>query len=181
MLERLTAHWWIPVIRGAIAIIFGVVAIGWPGETIVVLVLIFGAFCVIDGVLAIITAIRYATHHEKWAVLFLEGIVGIIIGLLALSAPAAIALFFVAFVAGWAVITGIFEIIAAFRVRQSIASELFLLGAGVLSILLGVIIFLIPVAAVIAWAWMIGIYAIVAGAFLIVFGFRLRKLAPTPG
>jgi uncharacterized membrane protein HdeD (DUF308 family) len=180
MVERLTAHWWIPVVRGILAIVFGLVALFWPGETIVVLVLIFGAFCFVDGVFAIVTAVRYATHHERWGVLLLEGIVGILVGMLAYAAPAAIALFFLYFAAGWAIITGIFEIIAAFRIRQSVAGEIFLIIAGVLSVALGGAFFVFPGAGLLAWVYLIGIYAIFFGGLMIGFGVRMRTFSPTP-
>ncbi|HXP95046.1 MAG TPA: HdeD family acid-resistance protein [Candidatus Binatia bacterium] len=180
MIEQLAAHWWIPVVRGAFAIVFGLVALFWPGETLLVLIAIFGAFAFVDGIFAIVSAIRYATHHERWGVLLLEGILGIFIGLLTFAAPAAIALFFLYFVAGWAIITGIFEIIAAFRIRQSVGSEIFMIIAGILSIGLGLAFFVFPSAGLIAWIWLIGIYAVFFGALMISFGLRMRSLKPTP-
>ncbi len=180
MIEQLTAHWWIPVARGAFAIIFGLVALFWPSETLLVLILIFGAFCFVDGIFAIVSAIRYATHHERWGVLLLEGIIGILIGLLTYAAPAAIALFFVYFAGGWAIITGIFEIIAAFRIRQSVGGEIFMIIAGILSMALGAALFFFPSAGLTALIWLIGIYAIVFGGLMIGFGLRMRNLTPTP-
>jgi uncharacterized membrane protein HdeD (DUF308 family) len=180
VLERLTLHWWIPVVRGVFAILFGVLAIVWPHATLVTLILVFGAFCFVDGVFAIVAAIRYATHHERWGALLLEGIIGILIGLLAYAAPLAIALFFLYFAAGWAVITGIFEIIAAFRIRQSIQGELFMALAGILSILLGVLLYFLPGVGLLAWIWMIGVYAIFFGALMIGFGLRLRNMHAAP-
>lgn len=180
MVERLASHWWIPVVRGIFAILFGVLALAWPSETLLVLILIFGAFAFVDGIFAIITAIRYATHHERWGVLLLEGVIGILIGLLAYAAPAAIALFFLYFAAGWAIITGIFEIIAAFRVRQSVRGEIFMIVAGILSIVLGLALFVFPGIGLIAWIWLIGFYAIIFGGLMIGFGIRMRKLTPTP-
>lgn len=180
MLERLTAHWWLPVVRGIVAILFGILAIAWPHETLVVLILLFGAFCFVDGIFAIVLAVRYATHHERWAVLLLEGVLGVLIGLLAYAAPAAIALFFIYFVAGWAIITGIFEILAAFRIRQSVAGEIFMILAGILSIVLGLLISVFPAIGLLAWIWVIGIYAIFFGGLMIGFGIRLRGLRTTP-
>jgi uncharacterized membrane protein HdeD (DUF308 family) len=180
MLERMTAYWWIPVVRGIFAIIFGLVALFWPGETLVILILIFGAFCFVDGIFAVIAAIRFATHHERWGVLLLEGILGILVGLLAYAAPAAIALFFLYFAAGWAIITGIFEIIAAFRIRKDVRGEIFMIIAGILSVVLGLALFVFPGAGLLAWIYLIGIYAIIFGALMIGFGFRVKKAAPTP-
>lgn len=174
--ERLTAHWWLPVVRGIFAILFGLLAIAWPHSTLIVLILLFGAFCFVDGIFAIVQAIRYATHHERWGALFLEGAVGILAGLLAYAAPAAIALFFIAVVAGWAIITGIFEIIAAFRIRQSIANEFFMAAAGILSIVLGILIYMFPAVGLLAWVWLIGVYAIFFGGLMIGLGIRLRGM-----
>ena len=102
------------------------------------------------------------------------------IGLLAYAAPLAIALFFLYFAAGWAIITGVFEVIAAFRIRQSIQGEIFMGIAGILSIVLGLVLYFLPGVGLLAWIWLIGIYAIVFGGLLIGFGLRLRKLHATP-
>lgn len=176
MVERLTAHWWIPIVRGAIAVLFGVAAIAWPGETVLVLILIFGAFCFVDGIFAIVTAVRFATQHERWAMLLIEGIIGVIFGVLAYLAPAAIALFFVGFFSAWAVITGIFELVTAIRVRRSLTGELLLIATGILSILLGLVLFFEPAIGLVVWAWTLGIYAIAFGILTIWFGVRLRTM-----
>ena len=180
MVERLTQFWWIPVVRGVFAIIFGILALVWPSETLLILILIFGAFAFVDGIFAVVAAIRFASHHEKWGILLLEGIVGILIGLLAYAAPAAIALFFLYFVAGWAIVTGIFEIIAAFRIRQGVAGEIFMIIAGILSVILGLAFFVFPGIGLLAWIWLIGVYAIFFGALMIGFGFRVRSVTPKP-
>lgn len=176
MVERLASHWWLPILRGAIAVLFGVAVIAWPGETVLILILIFGAFCFVDGIFAVISAIRFATQHERWALLLIEGIVGILFGILAYLAPAAIALFFVAFFAAWAIVTGIFELIMAIRVRAGLGRELLLIASGILSILLGVVLFIEPALGLLVWAWTLGIYAIVFGILMIVFGIRLRTM-----
>jgi uncharacterized membrane protein HdeD (DUF308 family) len=181
MIERMAAHWWLPVVRGIFAILFGLVALAWPRETLIVLILIFGAFCFVDGVFAIVTAIRSATQHHRWGMLLLEGIIGILVGLLAYAAPFAIALFFIYFAAGWAIVTGIFELIAAFRIRQSVAGEIWMILAGVLSVILGLAFFVFPGIGLLAWIWLIGVYAIFFGALMIGFGLRLRAMHTAAG
>src|SRR5579875_3558235 len=160
MIERMAAHWWLPVVRGIFAILFGLVALAWPRETLIVLILIFGAFCFVDGVFAIVTAIRSATQHHRWGMLLLEGIIGILVGLLAYAAPFAI---------------------AAFRIRQSVAGEIWMILAGVLSVILGLAFFVFPGIGLLAWIWLIGVYAIFFGALMIGFGLRLRAMHTAAG
>lgn len=177
MIERLAAHWWLPVVRGAAAILFGLAALAWPNATVLVLILIFGAFAFVDGVFAIAAAVRFATQHERWAPILVEGIVGVLIGLLAYAVPALIALVFIYFVALWAIVTGIFELVAAFRIRRSLAGEVFMIAAGILSVLLGLVFFVVPGIGLVASAWVIGVYAIFFGALMVGFGLRLRAHA----
>lgn len=180
MVDRMVEHWWIPVVRGALAILFGLAALAWPDKTIFALIVVFGAFSFVDGVMALVSAVRFASHHERWVVLSLEGLAGVLFGLVALIAPAIVAFFFAYFVAGWAIVTGIFELVAAVRVRSSLANELFLISSGVLSVVLGVFIAALPYAGLVAWVWLIGIYAILFGGMLIAFGVRLRGHGSVP-
>lgn len=172
MTSYLSRNWWILALRGLAAVVFGLLAFIWPAVTVTILVLFFGAYALWDGVFALIGAFR--TQSDRRWPLIVEGLVGIAAGLFAFfwPGPAALALLYV--IGAWAVITGVFEIIAAIRLRKEIEGELLLMISGVLSVLFGVALFIWPAAGVLAVIWMIASYAILFGILLIVLGFRLR-------
>jgi len=176
MLEQLTRHWWVLALRGVVAILFALIAFSRPGITLVALVWLWGAYAFVDGVFAVIAAVRSAEQHQRWGMLLLEGISGIAAGIIAFAWTGITALVLVYLIAAWAVVTGIFEIAAAIRLRQMIEGEWLLGLTGVLSILLGVLIAAWPGAGLLAWVWMIGAYALVIGIVLLVLAFRLRAL-----
>ena len=167
MLGVLARNWWTLLIRGIAAVVFGVLAFIWPGATIVAMVILFGAYAFVDGVFAIVGAIRAAQSHERWWPFLLEGIVGIAIAAITFFEPrvAAFGLYFT--IAAWAFLTGILEIAAAIQLRKQIANELWLILAGVLSLLFGVLMLWQPMAGAIAIVWVIGAYAIVFGIMMI--------------
>ena len=171
----LAANWWALVLRGIAAIVFGVLTFFWPGATIAVLVIFFGVYALIDGILAIVSAIRAAERHRRWGPFLVEGIVGILAGLFALFAPVAAAALFVYILAAWALITGALEIAAAIRLRRDIPGEWALILIGILSILFGVLLFIAPIAGAVALVWLIGVYAILFGILWLTVGIRLRK------
>jgi uncharacterized membrane protein HdeD (DUF308 family) len=173
-LERgMAQNWWALVLRGVAAVIFGILAYIWPDITFTALVLLFGAYALWDGVFALIGAFR-TQGDRRWA-LVLEGIVGIAAGLLTFLWPGAATFALLFIIAGWAVATGILEIVAAIRLREEIEGEWLLLVSGVLSVLFGIAIAVWPAAGLLAVTWIIGAYAIVFGILLIVLGFRLRN------
>jgi uncharacterized membrane protein HdeD (DUF308 family) len=171
----LVANWWALVLRGIAAIIFGVLTFASPGVTIAVLVIFFGVYALIDGILAIISAIRAAEHHRHWTAFAIEGIVGILVGLFALFTPLGAAALFVYLLGAWALITGVLEIIAALRLRRHIPGEWALILTGVLSILFGIFVFFAPLAGLVALVWIIAVYAILFGILWITLGLRLRN------
>lgn len=171
----LVANWWALVLRGIAAIVFGILTFAWPGATIAVLVIFFGVYAIIDGILAFVSAIRAAERHRRWGAFAIEGIIGILIGLFALFAPSAATVLFVYIVAAWAFLTGTFEIAAALRLRRHIPNEWALILTGVLSILFGILVFLAPAAGAIALVWIIAIYAVLFGILWLTLGFRLRN------
>ena len=139
MLGVLARNWWTLLIRGIAAVVFGVLAFAWPGATIVAIVILFGAYAFVDGVFAIVAAIRAAQSHERWWPFLLEGIVGIAIAAIMFFEPRAAAFGLYFTIAVWAFLTGILEIAAAIQLRKQIANELWLILAGVLSLLFGVL------------------------------------------
>jgi len=171
----LVANWWALVLRGIAAILFGVLTFAWPGVTIAILVIFFGVYALIDGILAIISAVRAAEHRRHWAAYAIEGVVGILIGLFALFTPLGAAALFVYLLAAWALVTGVLEIVAALRLRRHIPGEWALMLTGVLSILFGILVFSRPLAGAVALVWIIAVYAILFGILWITLGFRLRS------
>ncbi len=169
----LAQNWWTLALRGLAAVIFGILAYIWPDITFTVLVLLFGAYALWDGVFALIGAFR--TQSERRWMLVLEGLVGIAAGLVTFFWPGAATLAILTIIAAWAIITGIFEIIAAIRLREEIEGEWFLLLSGLLSVLFGIALAIWPAAGLVAVTWMIGAYAIIFGILLIGLGFRLRN------
>jgi uncharacterized membrane protein HdeD (DUF308 family) len=169
-------HWWTLALRGVLAILFGILTFAVPGITLAVIVILFGAYALVDGVVAIISAIRAAHGHGRWGAFLIEGIVGIIAGLVALSMPILTLAVLVYLVAAWAIVTGVLEIAAAFRLRRHVTGEWVLVLAGIASVIFGVLIFLAPVAGAVVIAWWLGAYAFVFGILLLVLAFRLQSL-----
>jgi uncharacterized membrane protein HdeD (DUF308 family) len=173
MLNTLSHSWWTLVLRGLAAIIFGILAYVWPDITFTVLVLLFGAYALWDGVFALISAFR--TQGERRWLLVMEGLVGIAAGLVTFFWPGAATLAILTIIAAWAIVTGVFEIIGAIRLRKEIDGEWLLFLSGLLSVLFGIALVIWPVAGLVAVTWMIGGYALVFGILFIILGFRLRN------
>ena len=164
------------LVRGIIAIVFGVLALVLsPGITLTFLVYLFGAYAIINGVAAVATALRY-TKEDGWALLLVEGILGILAGVVAFVWPGITAFVFLFLIAAWAIVTGIMEIVAAFVLPLGTGREWLLGLAGVASIIFGVLIVYRPVSGLVALVWLFGIYAIVFGILYIVGYFRTRSL-----
>jgi uncharacterized membrane protein HdeD (DUF308 family) len=175
MTTVLTRNWWALALRGICAILLGLAAFVLPGVTLAVLVALFGAYAVVDGVLAVIAGVRAAERHERWWSPVLKGLAGIVAGVLAFVWPALTALALLYLIAGWAIVTGVLEIVAAVHLHRAHGEWLLVLN-GVLSVLFGLFVIVWPGAGVLTLLWMIGVYAIVFGAVLLVLAFRLRNL-----
>ncbi len=175
MLDVLTQKWWAVVLRGILAIVFGIVALTSPGATLVSLAIVVGAYAFLDGVFAIVAAFGSRGRDAVWHVL--DGILGIAVGLATFFFPGVTAQAMVLLVGMWAVLTGIFEVIAGFELP--IKRDWLLVLAGIASIAFGVLVFVNPVGGALAIAWLIGGYALVFGVSMLVFGIRLRGLRDT--
>ena len=176
MIETLKRHWWVPVIRGMAAIVFGVIAFTHPVMAIATLVLLFGAWVLIDGIFRIVAAIRHRGSDPDWAWQLVIGIIGIIVGLLTFHAPQITALALVIYIAAWALMIGASEIVMAVKLRHEIKGEWLLILMGLASIVFAVLLLWNPVAGAAAVIWLIAWYAVVLGILAIFFGFRLRSL-----
>lgn len=171
----LARNWWLFLLRGILALAFGVVALFFPEAAFLSLVLVFGIFALVDGVFAIITAMTGGARSENWWWLVLEGVVGIIIGLLTIVQPGAMGIAWVLLIAAWALVTGVFEIITAVRLRKEITGEWALILGGVISIIFGVLAGLYPSSGAVAIGFIVGFYAIMFGTLFLVLAFSLRK------
>lgn len=181
MLDLLARYWWALVLRGILGIVFGVLAFLWPGVTIEVLVLFFGAYMLVDGVFTLIAAIGGRAGTQHWGLLLIEALAGIAIGIITWIAPGATAFALLMFIAAWALVTGVLEIMAAIRLRREIEGEIWLALAGILSIAFGILLVVFPLAGAVSLVWLLAFYAIFFGIFLVVLGFRLRGMARGPG
>jgi uncharacterized membrane protein HdeD (DUF308 family) len=179
MLLTLAQNWWALVVRGVCAVLFGLAAFVWPGLTLTVLVLLYGAYALIDGVLAVIWAVTGRHAGAFPTGVLLAGIAGIIFGVITILWPGLTALALLYLIAAWAIVRGIFEIVAAISLRREIDNEWLLALSGVLSVLLGVVLVLAPGAGALALAWWIGAVAIVLGIVAIFLGMRLKRLKET--
>jgi uncharacterized membrane protein HdeD (DUF308 family) len=176
MVETLKRHWWVPVIRGIAAIVFGVIAFTHPVMAIATLVLFFGAWVLIDGIFRIFGAIKHRGSDSDWAWQLVIGLIGIIVGLLTFHAPQVTALALVIYIAAWALMIGASEIVMAVKLRHEIKGEWLLILMGLASIVFAVLLLWNPVAGAAAVIWLIAWYAVVLGILAIFFGFRLRSL-----
>jgi uncharacterized membrane protein HdeD (DUF308 family) len=173
---QVTRQYWLSLlIRGIIAVLFGLAAILWPGLTVLFLVALFGVYAFIDGVVDVVAAFRESKTVQYWWLLLLEGLVGIVIGIVTFFWPAITALILLYLIAIWAIVTGIFEIGAVFsKDNRSLSSEWTLGAAGVISIILGIILVLEPRGGILALVWTVGIYAIIFGILLLIRAFQFR-------
>ncbi len=174
MVHALAKNWWLLLLRGIAAIIFGLLAFAWPGLTLLTLILFYGAFALVDGVLAIVTAITGGVPGSRWW-LAIVGLLGIAAGLLTFLTPGLTALVLLFFIAGWAIVTGVFEIIGAIKLRKEIDNEWLLILGGIISVLFGVGMMLAPGAGALALVWVIGAYSVVMGVLFVALAFRLKK------
>ena len=133
-------YWWSPVVRGVVAVLLGIVALAWPGITLGAIVLLFGAYALIHGIVSLAGIWRPAGTHERWGALLFEGIVGIAAAIVTIAWPAITLLSLIYVIAAWAIITGIFEVVAAIRLRKHISHEWLLALGGVASIVFGILV-----------------------------------------
>ena len=167
-------RWWLLLLRGIAAILFGVLAFIWPGITLVTLVFLYGAFALIDGVIALAAAFSGAAGPLPTWWLIVVGLLGIAAGVVTFLWPGMSAIVLVIFIGAWAVAHGVFEIIGAVKLRKEIDNEWTLILGGIVSVLFGAILLIAPGAGALGLIWAIAAYSILFGILLTAFALRLR-------
>ena len=176
MKHLLASNWDMFLVRGILAILFGVATLLMPGITLVVLVVLFGAYALVDGIILSILAFKNRNYNADWWLMLLMGLVSIAAGVLTFAWPGitAASLFYV--IVAWAIVTGISQVVYAIRFRKVIEGKWLLVLDGILSIAFGILLITQPIAGALAVLWLIGGYAIAYGVILTVLAFRLRNL-----
>jgi uncharacterized membrane protein HdeD (DUF308 family) len=170
-------NWWALALRGVFALIFGILTLVWPSLTVAVLVALFGAWALVDGVFAFVAAWQRAERQLTWWPMLLEGILGVAAGIITWVWPQITALGLLTVIGVWAIFTGFTELVAAIRLRKMISNEVWLGLAGIASVIFGALVLIFPGAGAIGIAWAIGWFAILYGVLMLMPGFRLRGLA----
>ena len=167
----LARNWWLLLIRGILAVLFGLMAIAWPALTLVTLVLIYGAYAFVDG----LTAIWVGVSSRAWGVL-LFGILGVVVGIYTFFYPGVTAIALLYVIAVWALVRGVFEIVTAIQLRKEISYEWALVISGLISIIFGIVLMANPGGGALAMILVIGAFALMFGVMTIVLAFRVRRL-----
>lgn len=175
MSAALARNWWAVALRGVFAILFGLIALFLPGATLAALVLLFAAYMLVDGVFAILSAVRAARQHERWGFLVLEGIADFAAGAIAVVWPLITILAFVYLMGAWAIVSGVLLWAAAFRLNLTHGRWLMALGAAI-SVIWGFLLVVWPFVGAIVLTWWMGAYALFFGVSLLVLAFRLRRV-----
>lgn len=180
MLTTLSRNWWLLLLQGIVAVLFGLLAVALPGLTLSTLVLLFGAYALVDGVAAIFGALfgapgGAAAGTPRW-VRVLQGLLGIAAGIVTFIWPGLTALTLLYVIAFWAMFTGIAEIVFAVQFRKEIPNEVWLIVSGAASTLFGLLLILFPREGAFSVIWLIGVFAILYGVILIIFSLRLRGM-----
>jgi uncharacterized membrane protein HdeD (DUF308 family) len=182
MIMFIVGNWRSLAVRGLAAVVFGVLALLWPGLTLQALVLLFGAFVLVDGVAMLVAVLTHAPQTEgRRGLLVFQGILSIAAGVITFFWPGMTALALLYLIAAWALLTGAMEIAAAIRLRREIDNEWILAVSGLLSVVFAVLLVARPGAGALAVTWLIGFYALLYGAFLLALAYRIRQIESGAG
>lgn len=169
----LAQNWWAVALRGVFAIVFALIAFFWPGATILSLVLFFSAYMLVDGIFGIVSGVKAASNHQRWGLLILEGVLNILVGVLAFIMPGLTVVFFVTLLAVWSLITGILMIVAAFKLNPAFGRG-WLIFSGLVSVLFGIALLVAPLVGAVVLTWWLGAYAMAFGVALLILAFKLK-------
>jgi len=181
MLRFLAQNWWVFALHGALAILFGLAALLYPGQTLGVLVGLFGGYALVDGCLSLLRTFRAASLGVSWWPFLVQGLVSLGAGIVTISTPGITALALLYFIAAWAVVGGIFEVVAAVMLRKVLEGEWMLVLSGLLSVIFGVWLFAAPGEGALAVTGIIGVYALIFGGMLVGASLRMRNLSQLLG
>ena len=174
-MQNVAKHWWVLLIRGIVALALGIFALAVPGATALALAILFAAFALVDGIATIVAATRMSRDGSRWGWLLGGGIIGVLFGAAALFFPGVALFYLVILIAAWAIVTGIAEIVTAWRLRDTIKGEWLWILAGALSIVFGIVVCFEPLTGVFFLVYMFSFYMILAGISFIGLAFRLRR------
>ncbi|MGO4388112.1 HdeD family acid-resistance protein [Microvirga sp. 2YAF29] len=174
MSALLAQNWWAVALRGVFAIIFALIAFFWPGATLLSFAIFFSAYMLVDGVFGIVSGIRAASNNQRWGLLILEGILNILVGVIAFLMPGLTIVFFIMLLAVWSLVTGVLMIVAAFRLNPEYGRG-WLVFSGIVSVLFGVALLVAPLLGAVVLTWWLGAYAMFFGIALVVLAFKLRS------
>jgi uncharacterized membrane protein HdeD (DUF308 family) len=167
--------WWALVLRGVVALLLGIVTLTRPAATLGFMVLLFAIYALAEGVASLVLGLTQFRTQERWWAAVTGGVVSIAAGLVAIAWPAITLAVTLGLMAGWAVLRGALDILAAIRLRREIDGEWAMGFSGALSIVFGILIMAAPIAGAVAITWYLGIYACVVGVTLMLCGFRLKR------
>lgn len=175
MLEFISRNWWVYLLRGLVAVAFGVIALVWPGIALGALIVLFAVYAFADGILSI-GGLLIGVRVGPWWAQLLMGLLSIVAGVIAVVSPGITALVLLLVIASWAIANGILGLYMAVRFRRVLTNEWMLGLSAVLSIVFGVVLLLSPGAGILSLLWLLGVFAVALGVTLIAFAFRVRKL-----
>lgn len=177
LVNALAENWWLLLLRGIAAIVFGLLAFFWPGITLLTLTLVWGAYALADGIISLWAATfgHRGDMAPRWW-LAVVGIAGVLSGLIAFFWPGITAFALLLFIAGWAIVVGVLEILGAIQLRKEMGGEWLLALTGLASVAFGILLTTRPGVGALAIAWIIGWYALVAGCLWIGLAFRLKAM-----
>ncbi len=177
MVEFLEKTWWVAVLRGLIAILFGIFALVNPEGAGGLLVLIFGIFLLVDGLLNFVGSILYYRSDADWWVYLVVGMLEVGVALITFMRPDITGTVLAILIGLWALFKGLIELMAGIAFRKEVEGEWLLILAGILTLVFGVFALLLPFTESVAAIWMLGLYAMLNGTLWVVLGFEARGLA----
>ncbi|MEV0615276.1 HdeD family acid-resistance protein [Nonomuraea sp. NPDC050404] len=176
---EISRSWWLLLVRGLLAIVFGVLALIWPGITLLALVFFFGAYAFVSGLFALFAGFRHGARSRTW--LIVSGIIGILAGIVTVVWPGITSLALLYLVAFWAIFTGVAEIVAGIQLRKDIENEWMFIVGGILSVIFGVLLLLWPGAGMLSLVWLIGGFAVLYGIAMVALSLRVKNFTTGAG
>jgi uncharacterized membrane protein HdeD (DUF308 family) len=175
MVSVLARNWGMVAVRGVVALLFGLLTLFRPGISLAALVILFGAYALVDGLFGVWSAVANRHGEPHWVALLFGGLAGIAVGVITFLMPGITAIVLLYLIAAWAIVRGVAEIVMAIQLRKVLSGEWLLALAGVLSVAFGLFLIASPGAGALAVVLWIGFWAAVLGVVLIALAFRLRK------